>query len=219
MRVLVVEDDVGLAATLRDSLVSQGFDVVLAFEREAAWESAWREAFDVAVLDVMLPGDDDGGFVLAKDLREAGFAQPIIFLTARDTVPDRVRGLGLGDDYLPKPFALEELVARLKALYRRGEVRSEVLRWRDVEVSVFERLVKREGALVRLTSKEFDVLSLLLQSPGRVFTRSDILERVWGLGFEHSSNVVDVYVSNLRAKLGDEIVETVRGVGYRAAPS
>ncbi len=219
MRVLVVEDDVGLAATLRDSLVSQGFDVVLAFEREAAWELAWREAFDVAVLDVMLPGDDDGGFVLAKDLREAGFAQPIIFLTARDTVPDRVRGLGLGDDYLPKPFALEELVARLKALYRRGEVRSEVLRWRDVEVSVFERLVKREGALVRLTSKEFDVLSLLLQSPGRVFTRSDILERVWGLGFEHSSNVVDVYVSNLRAKLGDEIVETVRGVGYRAAPS
>ncbi len=219
MRVLVVEDDVGLAATLRDSLVSQGFDVVLAFEREAAWESAWREAFDVAVLDVMLPGDDDGGFVLAEDLREAGFAQPIIFLTARDTVPDRVRGLGLGDDYLPKPFALEELVARLKALYRRGEVRSEVLRWRDVEVSVFERLVKREGALVRLTSKEFDVLSLLLQSPGRVFTRSDILERVWGLGFEHSSNVVDVYVSNLRAKLGDEIVETVRGVGYRAAPS
>lgn len=217
MRVLIVEDDVDLAATLRESLQADGLDVTLAFERDAAWEIAWREPFDVAVLDVMLPGDDEAGFALAADLREAGFRQPILFLTARDTVPDRVRGLGLGDDYLPKPFALDELVARLRALYRRGDVRAEVLRWRDVEVSPRDRLVRRGGSVVKLTSKEFEVLALLMQQPGRVFTRADILERVWGLGFEHSSNVVDVYVSNLRSKLGDEVVETVRGVGYRAA--
>ncbi len=216
MRVLIVEDDVSLAVTLRESLAAQGFSVLLAHDREAAWETTWREAFDVVVLDVMLPGDDEAGFHLAADMREAGFHQPILFLSARDAVPDRVRGLGLGDDYLPKPFALDELLARLKALYRRGEVRSEVLRWRDVEVLALERLVRRGGETVKLTSKEFEVLLLLMQNPGRAFTRADILDRVWGLGFEHSSNVLDVYVSNLRGKLGDEVVETVRGLGYRA---
>jgi DNA-binding response OmpR family regulator len=216
MRVLIVEDDVSLAVTLRESLQAQGFTVLLAHDRDTAWETAWREPFDLVVMDVMLPGDDEAGFHLAADLREADFRQPILFLSARDAVPDRVRGLDLGDDYLPKPFALDELLARLKALYRRGEGRSHVLRWRDVEVHVLERLVKRAGATVKLTSKEFEVLALLMQNPGRVFTRAEILERVWGLGFEHSSNVLDVYVSNLRAKLGDDVVETERGVGYRA---
>lgn len=216
MRVLIVEDDVSLAVTLRASLQAQGFTVLLAHGREAAWETAWREAFDMVIMDVMLPGDDEAGFHLAADLREAGFRQPILFLSARDAVPDRVRGLDLGDDYLPKPFALDELLARLKALYRRGEVRSHVLRWGDVEVLVLERLVKRSGDTVKLTSKEFEVLAVLMQNPGRAFTRAELLDRVWGLGFEHSSNVLDVYVSNLRAKLGDDVVETVRGVGYRA---
>jgi DNA-binding response OmpR family regulator len=215
MRVLLVEDDVSLAATLRESLEAQGVTVLLAHDRATAWEAAWRDAFDVAALDVMLPDDDDGGFHLARDLREAGFRQPILFLSARDAVPDRVRGLDVGDDYLPKPFALDELLARLKALTRRGEVRASVLRWRDVELWPTERLVKRAGAIVRLTNKEFEVLTLLLQHPGRVFTRAEMLDRVWGLGFETDSNVLDVYVSNLRAKLGDELVETVRGVGYR----
>ena len=216
MRVLIVEDDVSLAVTLRESLQAQGYTVLLAHGREAAWETAWREAFDVVIMDVMLPGDDEAGFHLAADLREAGFRQPILFLSARDAVPDRVRGLDLGDDYLPKPFALDELLARLKALYRRGEVRSQVLRWGEVEVLVLERLVKRAGATVKLTSKEFEVLAVLMQNPGRAFTRAELLDRVWGFGFEHSSNVLDVYVSNLRAKLGDDVVETVRGVGYRA---
>jgi DNA-binding response OmpR family regulator len=216
VRILLVEDDLALASTLRESLQAQGFTVHLAGDRETAWELAWREPFDVVVLDVMLPEGDDAGFVLGADLREAGFRQPVLFLSARDAVPDRVRGLELGDDYLPKPFALDELLARLKALYRRGEGRSTVIRWRDVEVLVLERLVKRGGASVKLTSKEFEVLALLVQNPGRVFTRAEILERIWGLAFESSSNVLDVYVSNLRAKLGDDVVETVRGVGYRA---
>jgi DNA-binding response OmpR family regulator len=215
MRVLIVEDDVSLAVTLRDSLEAHGIGVLLAHDRPTAWEAAWREPFDVAVLDVMLPADDDGGFHLARDLREAGFRQPVLFLSARDAVPDRVRGLDLGDDYLPKPFALDELLARLKALFRRGEVRGSVLRWRDVELWPLERLVKRGGVPVKLTNKEFEVLTLLMQHPGRVFTRAEILDRVWGLGFETDSNVLDVYVSNLRGKLGDEVAETVRGVGYR----
>jgi DNA-binding response OmpR family regulator len=216
MRVLIVEDDVSLAVTLRESLEANGFAVLLAHDRERAWETAWREPFDVAVLDVMLPGDDEAGFWLAADLREAGFRQPILFLSARDAVPDRVRGLDHGDDYLPKPFALDELLARLKALFRRGEVRGSVVTWRDVELRVLERSVKQDGAPVRLTAKEFEVLALLMQNPGRVFTRAEILDRVWGLGFETDSNVLDVYVSNLRAKLGAEVVETVRGVGYCA---
>lgn len=217
MRVLVVEDDVGLALTVRDGLQAHGVSVLVAHDRDTAWSMAWREPFDVAALDVMLPGDDDAGFSLARDLREAGFRQPILFLTARDTVPDRVRGLALGDDYLPKPFAFDELLARLKALYRRGEGRTEVLRWRDVEVRVHDRMVTKAGEPVPLTRKEFEVIALLLSNPGRVFTRSEVLERVWGLGFEYRSNVLDVYVSNLRSRLGDEVILTVRGVGYRGA--
>jgi DNA-binding response OmpR family regulator len=216
MRVLIVEDDAALAETLDEALRAQGLKPLVAGDRESAWLLAWREPFDVVVLDVMLPDDDEGGFRLGEDLRAAGFRQPILFLSARDAIPDRVRGLGLGDDYLPKPFALDELLARLKALYRRGDARREVVRWRDVEINVADRLVTRGGAMVRLTNKEFEVLALLVQNPGRAFTRSDIVERVWGLGAEQSSNVLDVYVSTLRAKLGDEIVETVRGVGYRA---
>ncbi|CAN5846699.1 response regulator transcription factor [soil metagenome] len=217
MRILYVEDDVALAATLRDSLRAHGFTVHHAGDRTSAWELAWREPFDVMVLDVMLPESDEGGFELGADLREAGFRQPMLFLSARDAVPDRVRGLELGDDYLPKPFAFEELLARLKALNRRGEGRPTVIRWRDVEVLVSERIVRRDGANVKLTGKEFEVIALLMQHPGRVYTRGEITERVWGLAFEAESNVLDVYISNLRSKLGTEIVETVRGVGYRAA--
>ncbi len=216
MRILFVEDDPALAATVREVLEASGANVVHAETREAAWEVAWRDPFDVAAFDVMLPDGPEAGFELAADLREAGFRQPILFLSARDAVPDRVRGLGVGDDYLPKPFALDELVARLRALYRRGEVRREVVRWGDVELRPFDRLVLRDGEAVRLTNKEYEVLALLLQNPGRAFTRSEILERIWGLGAEHASNVVDVYVRTIRSKLGDAVVETVRGTGYRA---
>lgn len=218
MRILLVDDDPALATTVRDVLSSHGMQVAVAADREEAWALAWQTPFDVAVLDIMLPGDDEAGFTLAEDLRSAGFRQPILFLSARDAVPDRVRGLDVGDDYLPKPFSNDELVARLRALYRRGEGRPQALRWRDVEVHPQARRVTRAGDDVRLTSKEFEVLVVLMQQPGRVFTRSELMERVWGLGAEHASNVLDVYVSTLRAKLGDDIVQTVRGVGYRAAP-
>lgn len=215
MRLLMVEDEANLAAVLRDGLAALGFEPSVAGSVEEAWRMAWEAPIDVFVVDVALPEGPDAGFDFARQVRESGFRQPILFLTARDSVPDRVRGLEHGDDYLPKPFAFPELAARLRALYRRGDVRPQVVAWRDVELVPDERLVRRAGTPVKLTKKEYEVLAALMLAPGRTFTRPDLLERVWGLGFDLASNLLDVYVSNLRAKLGDDVVETVRGVGYR----
>lgn len=212
---LLVEDEANLAAVLNDGLVASGFEPTLAGSVDEAWRKAWDAPVDLFVVDVALPEGPDAGFEFARQVRESGFRQPILFLTARDAVSDRVRGLEHGDDYLPKPFAFPELVARLKALHRRGEIRPTTVVWRDVELSPDELRVTRAGEPVRLTKKEFDVLAILMTSPGRVFTRPELLERVWGMGFELASNLLDVYVSNLRAKLGDDVIETVRGVGYR----
>ena len=215
IKVLLVEDEPSLATTVEEGLDAHGFDVAVAGSSERAWEVAWSAPFDVAVLDVMLPEGRDAGFRLAGELRAGGFHQPILFLTARESLPDRVRGLEVGEDYLAKPFALAELVARIKALHRRGDVRPQVLRWRDLEWLPEHREIRCGGELVRLTGKEYEVAELLLANPGRVFTRADMLERIWGLDFEANSNLVDVYVKNLRAKLGNGVIETVRGVGYR----
>jgi DNA-binding response OmpR family regulator len=215
MRVLVVEDDPVLAQTLLESLQAHGFEVTNARSSQQAWELLWSTPFDLLVLDVMLPEGTDEGFLLAQHIREAGFRQPLLFLTARETLTDRVRGLGVGDDYLPKPFALAELVARLKALYRRGEVRPSQLQWRDVSLFPEEKQVRLGEEVVRLTAKEYELLELLMLNPGRIFARDEILERVWGLEYEAQSNLVDVYIKNLRAKLGEGLIETVRGMGYR----
>lgn len=215
IRVLLVEDEPNLAVTIEEGLSAHGFGVTVAASSAQAWEVAWRDPFDVAILDVMLPEGRDAGFELAGDLRSSGFVQPILFLTARESLPDRVRGLEVGEDYLAKPFALAELVARIKSLHRRGDIRPPLLRWRDLEWAPEHREIRRGGQLVRLTGKEYEVAELLLANPGRVFTRAELLERIWGLEFEASSNLLDVYVKNLRAKLGNELIETVRGVGYR----
>jgi DNA-binding response OmpR family regulator len=215
VRILIVEDDPSLAASLDEALRSVGFEPVLADSAQAAWEALWRGRFDLIVLDVMLPEGSEAGFAWAAAVREADFRQPILFLTARESLQDRVRGLEHGDDYLVKPFALPELVARLHALARRGEVRPRSVQWRDVRFDPELRRVQRSGTDVRLTAKEYEVLELFLLNPGRVFRREEVLDRVWGAGFETPSNLVDVYVKNLRRKLGDDLVETVRGLGYR----
>ncbi|WP_041652309.1 response regulator transcription factor [Allomeiothermus silvanus] len=217
MCVLLVEDDPSLSQTLLESLAAQGFKPRLATSAEAAWEALWRDPVDLIVLDVMLPEGEEAGFELAKELREAGFHQPILFLTARESLPDRVRGLEVGDDYLAKPFALAELVARLRALARRGEVRPRVVQAGPLEVALEKREVRYRGQMVRLTAKEYQVLELFVINPGRIFTREEVLERVWGPGFESDSNLIDVYVKNLRKKLYDNVIETVRGLGYRFA--
>lgn len=216
MRLLVVEDEPNLGFTLKESLSAQGFQTTLARSRAEAEVMVWEQPFDLLLLDVMLPEGPEAGFELAQGLRESGFHQPILFLTAREALPDRVRGLEWGDDYLPKPFALAELVARLKALGRRGEIKPQVLQISpQVELALEHRQVRRLGELVRLTAKEYQVLELLALNKGRVFAREEILERIWGPGFEADSNLIDVYVKNLRKRLGENVIETVRGMGYR----
>jgi DNA-binding response OmpR family regulator len=215
MRLLIVEDEVSIAQSLAEGLKGMGFAPTMTHSAAAAWEALWHAPFDLILLDVMLPEGDEAGFAFAQGVREAGFRQPILFLTAREALPDRVRGLEFGDDYLPKPFALAELIARLKALYRRGEMRPQVVAWGDVELLSETREVRLQGVLLRLTAKEYEVLELFMLNPGRVFSRSEVLERVWGAGFDSPSNLIDVYIKNLRAKVSDGVVETVRGLGYR----
>lgn len=200
---------------LRDGLTAHGFRPVFAYSAAEAWTAVWQQPCDVIVLDVMLPEGEDAGFRLAEDLREADFRQPILFLTAREQLPDRVRGLALGEDYLAKPFALAELVARLGSLYRRGEIRSRRVVWGEVVLLPEERQVRFQDAPVRLTTKEYEVLELLMLNPGRVFSREAVLERIWGPELDPPSNLVEAYVKNVRKKIAEGIIETVRGMGYR----
>lgn len=215
MRLLIVEDEVSIAKALCEGLRASGFRPVVVHSVTAAWDVLWAQPFELILLDVMLPEGDEAGFEFAQAARDAGFGQPILFLTAREALPDRVRGLEFGDDYLAKPFALVELVARLKALYRRGERRPNLVTWRQVELQSETREVRSGGALLRLTAKEYEVLELFMLNPGRIFSRDEVLERVWGAGFDSPSNLIDVYVKNLRAKVASGVVETVRGLGYR----
>lgn len=215
VNLLIVEDDPAVAQSLDEALGALGFATRMAGSAQVAWEALWSGPVDVIVLDVMLPEGPDAGFAWASAVRDADFHQPILFLTAREDLEDRLRGLVHGDDYLVKPFAVPELVARVNALARRGDVRPRTVRWRDVRLDVETRRVERADTPVRLTAKELDVLELFLLNPGRVFRREEVLDRVWGAGFETPSNLVDVYVKNLRRKLGDELIETVRGLGYR----
>lgn len=215
MRVLIVEDDSAISAALTDILLAARFETVTVGSASAAWEALWGQPLDVVVLDVMLPEGEEAGFQWAADVRAADFRQPILFLTARDDVSDKVRGLEYGDDYLAKPFAPSEVVARLRALVRRGDIRPRQVTVGDIVIEPEFRTVKQAGAVVRLTGKEYEVLELFMLNPGRTYRRDEVLDRIWGAGFEAASNLVDVYVLNLRRKLGEGLLETVRGVGYR----
>lgn len=212
---LLVEDDEALGLALEEALSRFGFEVLWAKSAEQAWEILFSSNPRLLVLDVRLPEGEEAGFELAQALREAGFLQPILFLTAKDGLEDRVRGLEWGEDYLTKPFALPELVARLKALLRRGEVRPKRIEHGDLVLEVEGRRVLKGEKPVSLTAKEYQVLELLLLNKGRLFSKEEILERIWGPGYESEANLVEVYIKNLRKKLGDKVIETVRGLGYR----
>jgi two-component system, OmpR family, response regulator MprA len=222
-RVLVVDDDRAVRDSLRRALTLHGYEVELAADGMAAIRAVATEpAPDVLVLDVMMPGVD--GFGVVRRLRQDGVATPILLLTARDGVPDRVTGLTTGaDDYLVKPFALEELVARLEALLRRAAPPTSpederLLRFADVEVDLDQASVTRAGDPVPLTRTEFDLLVAFLEAPRRVLSREALQERVWGFDAEVSANAVEVYVGYLRRKLEaggrPRLVQTVRGFGY-----
>ena len=219
MRILVAEDERKLAGILKGSLEEQGYAIDVAHDGEGALGLAELEPYDLLVLDVMLPGLD--GFTVCRRLRARGRQMPILMLTARDTVDDRVAGLDSGaDDYLVKPFAFRELLARVRALVRRpGQAKAPVLRVADLEVDTVTREVRRAGRRVALTSKEYGVLECFVRNPNRVLSRDQIAAHVWDYDFVAMSNVVDVYVRYLRRKLRDEgeprLLRTVRGAGYQ----
>jgi DNA-binding response OmpR family regulator len=216
LRLLIVDDDMVLAENLRNSLRNHGFLPTTTHSAKAAWETLGASTFDLVLLDVRLPEGDEAGFELAQRAREVGFRQPILFLSVRGTLSDRVRGLKYGDDYLTKPYELPELVARLEALSRRGPLPPTSIRSGDIELFRDGQQVYQNGVLVELTAREFLVLELFMLNPGRVFNRDEVLEHIWGMTHVAKSNTVDVHIKRIREKLDKkEIIEPVRGVGYR----
>jgi two-component system OmpR family response regulator len=219
MRVLIVEDDVRMAAAIRRGLKAEGMIADVAIRGEDALWMVGASEFDAVVLDVMLPGID--GFETCRRLRSDGLWAPIIMLTARDSIEDRVRGLDQGaDDYLIKPFSLAELLARLRALARRGPVeRPTVLEVGDLRLDPATQQAWRGEEEITLSPKEFALLEAFMRRPGEVLSRFQLLEHAWDYDYEHRSNVVEVYVRYLREKVdrpfGVKTIETVRGAGYR----
>jgi two-component system OmpR family response regulator len=219
MRVLVVEDEVKMAGLLKRGLEEEGYAVDMSGTGHDALWLASENPYDAVVLDIMLPDID--GFEVCRQLRAVGRWSPVLMLTARDAVPDRVSGLDAGaDDYLTKPFSFAELLARLRALLRRGATeRPPFLEVGDLTLDPATRRVSRAGTPVELTAKEFALLEYFMRHPGEVLSRSRLIEHVWDFAYEGDSNVVDVYVRYLREKVdrpfGSDSLETVRGAGYR----
>jgi two-component system OmpR family response regulator len=217
--VLVVEDELRMASLIRRGLVAEGLAADVAPSGDDALWLAGAHEYDAIVLDVMLPGID--GFETCRRLRASGVWAPVLMLTARDAVEDRVAGLDTGaDDYLVKPFAFAELLARLRALVRRGDPeRPSLLRVGDLTLDPAAREVRRGKDEIRLSAKEFSLLETFMRRPGEVLSRLHLLEHAWDFAYENRSNVVDVYIRHLRRKIdepfGRSSLETVRGVGYR----
>ncbi|WP_407334354.1 response regulator transcription factor [Enterovibrio sp. 27052020O] len=222
MRVLLVEDDVSLSSFVEKGLREAGHQVEVTDNGKYALTLCMAEQYDVAIVDRMLPGLD--GLSLVKALRAAQIGTPILFLTSLGGVDDRVEGLEAGgDDYLTKPFAFSELLARVTALSRRSVLKSNEtnpeLSFGDVVINLFEHTAIRQGVALDLQPKEFRILELFLRHPGRVITRTMLLEHVWDIHFDPQTSVVETHISRLRNKLekpfGDSLIQTVRGVGYK----
>jgi len=217
MQILVVEDEQRMAELLEQALHEEGHQVVLARDGREGFEIARYSPFDVIVLDVMLPGMD--GLAVARKLRDGGNQTPVLMLTARDAPADIVNGLNSGaDDYLTKPFPLEILLARLRAVSRRGAIpRPTCLQIADVRLDPASRQVTRGGEALNLTPREYRLIELLMRNPGRAISRETILESVWGFGSDVTENTLEVFVRLLRMKVdtrGPKLIHTVRGFGY-----
>lgn len=219
MRILVVEDNPKMAAALKEGLASHGHSVDVALTGGDGEECAISEPYDLLILDRMLPDKD--GLDVCRTVRKHGVAAPVIVLTALSSTDDKVKGLDAGaDDYLTKPFEFDELLARVRALLRRGRAsESNILRYEGLELDLRTRKGKREGVSIKLSSKEFSLLEFLLRNPDSVIDRMTIAQKVWDMSYEPSSNVIDVYISSLRKKIDkgfeDALIHTVIGAGYR----
>ena len=223
MRILVVEDEEAIAAFLRQGLTEAGYAVDLAVGGAEALHWAAIAAYDAILLDVMLPEQD--GLAVCAELRRRGVRTPVLMLTARDTIGDRVHGLDSGaDDYLVKPFAFAELLARIRALLRREPaLKGTVLQVADLTLDSVSREVRRGGRVITVTTKEYSLLEFLMRHPNQSLTRTTIAEHVWDYDFDNLTNIIDVHVFALRRKLDDghevKLLHTVRGVGYRLGPA
>ena len=222
MHILLVEDERTIAAYVRRGLEEHGYAVDLAYNGREALDWQASSTFDLVILDIMLPELD--GLSVCRQMRSTGIATPVLMLTARDTVDERVNGLDAGaDNYLVKPFAIRELLARVRALARRSsdQPKTPVLRVADLELDPRARQVRRGNVAIEVTAKEFAILECLMRSAGRTLTRTMIADQVWSYDVYHESNVVDVYIRNLRRKIDDpyqtKLIHTVRGAGYRLA--
>lgn len=219
MRILIVEDEAGVAGFVEQGLTEAGYAVDVARDGSEGLEYALAFEYDVMVLDIMLPKMN--GLDLLHEIRDKRVKAPVLLLTARDGVDDRVKGLDVGaDDYLVKPFAFPELLARIRALLRRPPLQSgNLLSMNDLEMDVTQREVRRAGKKIELSPREFSLLELLLRHPNQVLTRTQIVEHVWNFDFYGDTNVVDVYIGYLRRKIDSgfvpPLIQTVRGVGYR----
>jgi len=219
MRILIVEDEAGVAGFVEQGLTEAGYAVDVARDGSEGLEYALGFEYDVMVLDIMLPKMN--GLDLLHEIRDKRVKAPVLLLTARDGVDDRVKGLDVGaDDYLVKPFAFPELLARIRALLRRPPLQSgNLLSMNDLEMDVTRREVRRAGKKIELSPREFSLLELLLRHPNQVLTRTQIVEHVWNFDFYGDTNVVDVYIGYLRRKIDSgfvpPLIQTVRGVGYR----
>lgn len=217
MRILIIEDEKKVASFIKRGLEQESYAVDMAEDGIEGQHMAEVNEYDAIILDIMLP--QKNGLEVLKDLKTVGVKTPVLLLTARDTVEDRVKGLNIGaDDYLTKPFAFEELLARLRVLLRRGGYGTPVLRFADLTLDPATRRARRGDLEVELTVKEYALLEYLLRNPNRVLTRTLIAEHVWDQTFDSETNVVDVYINHLRIKIDKDfprkLIHTVRGVGY-----
>ncbi len=218
MRLLLVEDDTSVASFITKGLQEEQYAVDTTADGEEGFLMASTIPYDLLILDVMVPKMD--GFTICRRLREKGCTTPILLLTARDTIEDRVTGLDTGaDDYLTKPFAFPELLARIRALLRRGNTQpSTRLTAADLELDPISRRVRRAGQDIALTNKEYALLEYLLRNANRVLTRTAIIDHVWDIQYDSMTNIVDVHIRSLRAKIdrgfSPPLIQTIRGVGY-----
>ena len=215
--ILIVEDEANISDFVKGELEYEGYNVCIKEDGREGLEEALKNEYDLIILDVMLPSMN--GFEICRRLKREK-QSPIIMLSAKDSVMDKVNGLQIGaDDYIAKPFAIEELLARIEVVFRRQDnLNNYIIKFKDITINKSSRVVKRNGNEINLTNKEYELLMILIDNKGKVVTREELLEKIWGYGYEPETNVIDVYIRYLRAKLNsenkEEYIQTVRSVGY-----
>ena len=215
--ILIVEDEANISDFVKGELEYEGYNVCIKEDGREGLEEALKNEYDLIILDVMLPSMN--GFEICRRLKREK-QSPIIMLSAKDSVMDKVNGLQIGaDDYIAKPFAIEELLARIEVVFRRQDnLNNYIIKFKDITINKSSRVVKRDGNEINLTNKEYELLMILIDNKDKVVTREELLEKIWGYGYEPETNVTDVYIRHLRAKLNnenkEEYIQTVRSVGY-----